>query len=244
MHTKGAGNAACAQNKKRVQSRPSGVVRIDMRRRNLVHDCRFSGCCQIQFRSQLAHSPGGPGAVALENFEGYLAGTPISSLPGLGVAFDPLAGGGQPSTYLHPVDNTGYGRMHLANFTNNNPTAYPRNNDIVLTVASGYLITALGFWNGDGQSSIYRADIYDASNNVTPVDFVQALSPTFAGFISDTAITKVVFLGNSVNGDGWNHLDGLQTNATVVPLPAAAWLLLSALGALGLMRRRATAAIG
>lgn len=181
---------------------------------------------------------GGPGAVALENFEGYLAGTPISSLPGLGVAFDPLAGGGQPSTYLHPVDNTGYGRMHLANFTNNNPTAYPRNNDIVLTVASGYLITALGFWNGDGQSSIYRADIYDASNNVTPVDFVQALSPTFAGFISDTAITKVVFLGNSANGDGWNHLDGLQTNATVVPLPAAAWFLLSALGALGLMGRR------
>jgi hypothetical protein len=51
-----------------------------------------------------------------------------------------------------------------------------------------------------------------------------------------------VFLGNT--GDGWNHFDGLQTNASVVPLPAAFPLFASGLGLVAFMdwrRRRRTA---
>ena len=51
----------------------------------------------------------------------------------------------------------------------------------------------------------------------------------FAGFISDVAISRVVFDGNT--GDGWNHLDGLQTNATV-PIPGAVWLLSSGIASI------------
>jgi len=148
------------------------------------------------------------GVVLLEDFESYSDGVQISSLPDLGVRFEVLAGGGFPDAYLFG-DVTPYGPVHLANFPNG-INAINRWDDIVLYVLPGREITALGFWNGDGQRDTLVATAFDASGTV--LGSVGAFKGTFAGFISDVAVAKVVFDGNT--GDGWNHLDGLQTNAT------------------------------
>jgi len=176
------------------------------------------------------------GTTALENFETYSNGTQIASLPALGISFDTLAGGGHPQAYLFSAI-TPHGPMHLGNFPNG-INAINRWDDIVLRVLSGYEITALGFWNGDGQADTLVARAYDASN--TLLGTVGAFKGRFAGFTSDIAISHVVFDGNT--GDGWNHLDGLQTNATsTVPEPATLALLGAGLAGLGFSRRKKSA---
>jgi hypothetical protein len=176
------------------------------------------------------------GSTVLEDFQGYLAGTQISSLPDLGVGFDVLAGGGYPATYLHHENDTPYGTMHLGNFPNGiNETN--RWDDISLYVLPGYEITALGYWNGDGQADTFVARVYDASD--TLLGTVGAFKGNFAGFITDAPIARVVFDGHT--GDGWNHLDGLQTNAVLiesVPEPATLALMGFGLAGLGFSRRK------
>lgn len=173
------------------------------------------------------------GTTALEGFESYSAGAQIPSLPALGISFDLLAGGGFPVIYQHWAD----GSMQLANFPNG-INEINRWNDIVLHVLPGYNITAFGFWNGDGQQATLVGTAYDASGNV--LGSVDAYTGTFGGFISDVSISRVVFGGNV--GDGWNHLDRLQTNAVAsVPIPAAAWLMVSGLlGLIGVARHKAS----
>ncbi len=169
------------------------------------------------------------GTAVTENFESYSEGTQISSLPALGISFDPLAGGGYPQAYL--FGGTPHGPMHLANFPNG-INSINRWDNIVVNVLPGYEITAFGFWNGDGQSDTLVATAFDTSNNI--LGSVGAFRGTFTGFISDIAISRVVFDGNT--GDGWNHLDGLQTNAvSAVPLPAALPLFMSALSVFGIV---------
>ena len=61
-----------------------------------------------------------------------------------------------------------------------------------------------------------------------------AFKSTFKGFVSMVPVAQVVFDGNT--GDGWNHLDGLQTSP--VPLPAALPMLSAALLCLTFIRWR------
>ena len=163
------------------------------------------------------------GTTFFEDFESYSVGETISELPTLGVGFTELSGGGFPNIYHHPEDVTPYGRNHLGNFPHG-INGINRWNDITMIVLPGYTITAVGFWNGDGQSDTLVASAYDI--NGAYLGEVGAFKGRFAGFISDVPISRVVFDGDT--GDGWNHLDGLQTNATV-PLPAGIWLLGSGL---------------
>jgi hypothetical protein len=182
----------------------------------------------VELAWQLAAAP-----TVLENFESYAGGTQIPTLPALGVGFDVLAGTGYPATYFHiGPPNTTHGAMHLGNFPNGvGGTPSNQFNDIVMQVLVGYTITAVGFWNGDGQlAAILEARVYDTTNAF--IGSVSALSGTFAGFVADAPISRVEFEG--ITGDGWNHLDGLQTNVRAVaqvPEPSTILLLGSALTA-------------
>ena len=148
------------------------------------------------------------GATKLEDFEAFAVGTQVPDLPALGIRFETLDGGGFPQIYNHFEPNSPYGTQHLGNFPNG-INATNRFDDIVLTVLDDAMITALGFWNGDGQADTLVATAFDADMN--ELGSVGAFKGTFAGFVSHTAIAMVVFDGDT--GDGWNHLDGLQTNS-------------------------------
>lgn len=104
---------------------------------------------------------------------------------------------------------------------------------MVLNALPGSEITAVGFWNGDGQADTLVATAYDASD--MPLGSVGAFKGNFAGLISDVPISRIVFDRNT--GDGWNHLDGLQTNvrSAVIPEPSTVVLLSSGLAVLGLI---------
>jgi hypothetical protein len=160
------------------------------------------------------------GSTVIETFEGFAEEAQILSLPSLGVAFEELKGGGFPAIYQHFEANvTPHGDKHLGNFPNG-INAVNRYDDLSMRVASGKIITGVGYWNGDGQQDTMIAEIFDLSGNL--VGSVGAFKGTFVGFIADEPVGRVVFRG--ATGDGWNHIDGLQTNP--IPEPTTAALLL------------------
>jgi hypothetical protein len=194
----------------------------------------YNGGVDAELEWQLAS-----GKAHFDSFESYLTGEQIASLPTLGLEFKTLAGGGLPNIYRHhQCCVTPYGPKHLGNFPNG-VNQINRWDNIVVNVLPEYKVTALGFWNGDGQYDTLFATAYDTSNNI--LGLVGAFRGSFAGFISDVEISRVIFDGNT--GDGWNHLDGLQTNALVKPtsIPEASskpgLFLLALLIFLGLRRK-------
>src|SRR3990167_7039175 len=160
------------------------------------------------------------GNTLIEDFESYSVNTQFQSLPALGITFDQLAGGGNPQVFIFggPA-GTPYGSKHLGNFPNGT-NAINQWDDIVLRPAPGVSITAVGFWNGDGQNATLTAYAYSSSGVF--LGSVGAFKHNFAGFVADTQIGWVRFDGNT--GDGWNHLDGLQVNS--VPEPSSLVLIL------------------
>lgn len=187
------------------------------------------------------------GTTVLENFDGFASGNQIQTLPALGVGFDAIDPGLGlfPGIYLHSVANTPSAPLQLSNMPSGLPTATYRYADIELYVLPGYTITALGFWNGDPQG-VMTITVYDAANNVLgnvsaalniPA-FNPATTMAFAGFVSDVPIARVHFEG--ATGDGWNHIDNLQTNAVRVVLPEPGTIAIFGFGLAGLafLRRR------
>lgn len=177
------------------------------------------------------------GTSALEDFETQSPDDQIKSLPALNITFDELEGGGFPQIYVHDSDPTGYGTQHLGNFPNGINTTN-QFDDLVIRAGAGFELLGLGFWNGDGQTDPITATVYDAKDQV--LGMISAVTGTFAGFTTDMQVSRVVFDGNT--GDGWNHIDGLQTataSAAPIPVPAGGALLLSGLlGAAALKRRK------
>lgn len=188
----------------------------------------------------------GAGTEPLETFDGFTAGTMVPTLPGLGIGFEPIAAGLYPGVYQHGVDNTPSGPLQLSNMPSGTPNPAYQNADIVLYVLPGFELTAVGFWNGDPQAAM-TGSVYDASD--TLLGTFAAASPgngtsltvNFAGFTSDIAVHRIVIEGSV--GDGYNHIDDLQTNAARivtngVPEPMTLSLLGAGLAGLSWVRRR------
>lgn len=182
------------------------------------------------------------GTVSLETFDGFTAGTMIQTLPGLGVGFEAIAAGLYPGVYQHGVDNTPSEPRQLSNMPSGTPNSAYQFADIVLYVLPGFVVTAVGFWNGDPQAAM-TGSVFDASNTLLGTFSASAPGTTnFAGFTSDIAVHHIIFEGNV--GDGYNHIDDLQTNAarivtnSNVPEPMTLSLLGAGLAGLSWVRRR------
>lgn len=188
------------------------------------------------------------GTFQLETFDSYGQGNVISSLPALGVSFDlipPNSSGptpGFPAVYVHSVDNTPSGPQQLSNMPNGGaPDANFLNADIILRALSGFNITALGFWNGDPNGPMVIS-VFDAADNLlgsvsAPANINDGNA--FGGFVSDVLFARISFEGTT--GDGYNHIDDLQTNAsriTAVPEPGTVALISLGLFTIAARRRR------
>ena len=174
------------------------------------------------------------GMTQLDTFESYAIGAQIAALPALGLQFDRLQGGGFPVIYLHGEDDTHpYGQKHLGNFPNG-INDINRFDDIIGRVTAGSVITAIGFWNGDGQDDTYVLTVFDIVGK--SLGTIGARKGTFAGFISDNPVDHVSWEGHT--GDGWDHLDALQTNVHAALVPEPQLLGLTALAILLCGRRR------
>lgn len=78
-----------------------------------------------------------------------------------------------------------------------------------------------------------------AGSVLVPVDETPVFTTAFFGFISDTPFDTVT-IQNTAGGDSWGF-DNVVYGAAgpaVIPLPAVGWLMLSALGLLGIVGRR------
>ena len=168
------------------------------------------------------------GTYVSEDFEGFSVNAPVTSLPTLGLAFDPLSNGAQPGIYRHGVDNTPFESKQLANFPGNCciASAY-RYGDLSARVIAGVDLYAFAFWNGDPQGNSVLS-VFDQSDNLlgTVTALINTgtsptnLSNSFAGFISTVPVGRLFFEGFA--GDGWNHYDGLQVSFNgSVPTPAS-----------------------
>ena len=181
------------------------------------------------------------GGVGTEDFES--ATLPAISFPGsTGAITANLTGGGSSI-----VSSPGAGRFATSGSSYVQTTG---GGDFTVTFSSA--IAAFGFFGTDigdiGNSLVLQ--LTDTLNNITQLAVGNTVGATsgsllYFGFIDTaTSYTQIKFLNQPGGGDifGFDDMtigDTAQiVNPPAVPLPAAAWLLLGALGGLGAMKRR------
>jgi len=182
------------------------------------------------------------GVFAVENFDSISTGSDVNSLANLGIAFDPLNDGTQPT--VQPYSSTGgVVRSGPNNLLNDRDFRLPGRGPInVRPINSGDFIFALGLWNVGGDDQLQLA-FYDATDSLIEL-VVSAVSSGFFGIVNNDGAKRaeVSFVG----GNGYAPTDDWQTatreifepGAPEVPIPAALPLFLSGLAAGGFLTRR------
>lgn len=184
-------------------------------------------------------------AYALETFDTTAAGTDVTSLPALGIKFDPLDDGTQPT--VQPYSSTGgIAKSGPNNLLNDRDFSLPARGPFVIRpIDSTDFIFGLGLWNVGGDDTL-RLSIYDASDVL--IESVE--SPTASGFfgIVNAAGAKRAVV-DFVGGNGYTPVDDFQTAAretidpedppvTTTPVPATLALFGAAVAMLGWRRAR------
>jgi hypothetical protein len=182
----------------------------------------------VEYTSVAAFDSAVSGATTY-NFEGIApAGGFTGSVPPIGgVSFT------APSSNANVVDaNAGYGHYGASFFTGTQ-SAFPFVN-VTATLAGA---TAIGFSYGSFLSSSAPVTVTLSTGDMfaltTPVN--NGVDTNFVGFTSSTPITSVSFIES---GGAFDVINFVVASDTLVPLPAADWLLLSGLGGLSLLLRR------
>lgn len=192
------------------------------------------------FNSEAAWRAAVGNVFAFEDFDSIAAGTSITQLPALGVEFDPLNDGTQPT--VQPYSSTG-GVVRSApnNLLNDADFSLPGRGPYSLrAIDPTDLLFGVGLWNVGGDDTL-RMTFYDAQQQIIE-QVVSAASSGFFGIVNAAGAARVEI--DFVGGNGYAPVDDLQTAVRQtfgVPAPATAVLLvvgLAALGAGGMRRRR------
>src|SRR5262249_11497276 len=147
------------------------------------------------------------GAFALENFDAIAAGTDITSLPALGIKFDPLDDGTQPT--VQPYALTGGVEVSSPNnILNDRDFSLPGRGPIsVRPILDTDFLFALGLWNAGGDDQL-QLSFFDASDNLIE-SVVSASSSGFFGIINSAGAKRAQI--DFVDGNGYAPTDNWQT---------------------------------
>ncbi len=170
------------------------------------------------------------GTYALETFDGFTAGTQISTLSNLGVSLDALDGsgafpaaydnycGGSPRSGVNTLINFGY------------PCSFTPKGDLVFRPLAGVTIYSLGYWNTGGDDAT-QLQFFDVNDQL--LGSMQITAYGFIGIVSTVAAYRVRI--SEIGGNTIFGIDDLQigtTSVSAVPEPSTFALTLLAFGAL------------
>lgn len=155
------------------------------------------------------------GVFALETFDTTAGGSDVFSLPALGVVFDPLIDGTQPT--VQPYTSTGgIPRSGPNNLLNDRDFSLPARGPFVMRpINASDLLFGIGLWNVGGDDKL-RMSIYDGSDLL--LESVESASATgFFGIVNPLGAKKIVI--DFVEGNEYSPVDDLQTavRGTFVP---------------------------
>ncbi|MEN6426019.1 MAG: PEP-CTERM sorting domain-containing protein [Phycisphaerales bacterium] len=177
---------------------------------------------------------------AFENFDSIVAGTSITQLPALGIAFDPLNDGSQPTVQAY-AQTGGMVRSSPNNLLNDSDFSLPgRGPYNMRAINPADLVFGVGLWNVGGDDQL-RMTFFDSADNIVE-QVVSASGIGFFGIVNPLGGTRVQI--DFVGGNGYAPVDDLQTavrgtfEPNPVPEPTSLSLVAVALGTWASARRR------
>lgn len=179
------------------------------------------------------------GVYAFENFDGIAAGSDVNQLTNLGIRFDPLADGTQPTVQDYSQTG-GVVQSGTHNLLNDRDFQLPARGPYVMRAINPTdLLFGVGLWNVGGDDTL-RMSFLDINGLVIE----EVISPSAIGFFGIVnALGADSIRIDFVGGNGYAPVDDLQTavRATFdphsVPEPGSVMLVLGALGALATRAR-------
>jgi hypothetical protein len=177
---------------------------------------------------------------ALETFDSIAAGSDVNSLAALGLRFDALDDGTQPTVQRYSQTG-GTVRSGPNNLLNDRDFDLPgRGAYTMRPINSNDLLFGVGVWNVGGDDQL-RMTFYTASGMVLE-QVVSSSGTGFFGIVNSAGAARIVI--DFVGGNGYAPIDDLQSAVRTtfnpggnVPLPSMFLLFGLALAGLGWVRR-------
>ena len=203
----------------------------------------------VSFTDESAWRAAVSNVFAFENFDSIAAGTSITQLPALGIRFDPLNDGTQPTVQAY-ANTGGVVRSGPNNFLNDDDFALPGEGPLNMRpINNTDFLFGLGLWNVGGDDQL-ELNFFDANDSLIE-SVTSAISSGFFGIVNAAGAVRAEV--NFVQGNGYAPVDDLQTavrgtfipggpgpggNNNAVPEPITTVLSMLSLGALGMATRR------